>query len=141
MREYHRKSCAISKDVKDQVKAILKGYERLKRERIDILYGSHCGDGQPKGNGVGKPTEQKAVKLAYIDTRLEAIDQTAILFRGAYSDRVYEEFDPIKAYWDYNYFNYQHIRKAKNDTGPVYRTWLRYKDRFAECVANKLNIF
>lgn len=40
MREYFPKSSEISKDVYKQVKAILEGYDRLKQERLNIMYGS-----------------------------------------------------------------------------------------------------
>lgn len=140
MREYYPKYAEIPKDVFDQVKGILKGYDRLKHERLDILHGT-----PPKEEGhsanPGKPTEQKAVKLAYINGRLEAIDQACVYMRGNFDGKVSYEFDPLKAFWNYDYFNCEHIRKDEGDTGPVYRTWLRYRHRFAAIVAENLKIF
>lgn len=141
MRNYHRKSCRVSAGVYKQINGIMQDYDRLKKQRLDIIYGTGKSDGMPRGSDVSMPTEQKAIQLSYIDSRLEAIDQTCVAMRGWFGDKVYEDFDPIKAYWSYEYFNYQHKRKEENDDGPVYRTWQRYKDRFTEFAANRLNIF
>ena len=141
MREYHRKSCAVSRGVYVQVKGLLQDYDRLKRDRIDILYGSKQFDGMPRGSDVGAPTEQKAIRMAYISTRLEAIDQSAFLMRTWLGDKVFEGFDPIEAYWSYDYFNFQHRRTSEDHNGPCRRTWHKYKDRFTESIAQKLNIF
>lgn len=141
-REYFPKYSEVSHDVFDQIKAIMRGYDRLKRDRMDIIYGSNYQlHGMPTSGETGDPTSQKAVKLAYINARLEAIDQTAVLMRGLFGSTVYEDFDPIKAYWNYDYFNYQHIRSGVDDKGPAPRTWTRYKHKFAAGVAEKLNIF
>jgi hypothetical protein len=118
----------------------MQDYDRLKRDRLDIIYGSKRFDGMPKGSDLGKPTELKAIQLAYIDARLDAIDQTCVLMRGWLGDKV-NEFDPVKAYWSFNYFNCQHKRKGENDDGPCRRTWHNYKDRFTEVIAGKLNIY
>jgi len=141
LRRYHRKSCSVSSGVYKQINGLMQDYDRLKKDRLDIIYGTKKPDGMPRGSDVGKPTEQKAVQLAYIESRLKAIDQTCVLMRGWFGDKVHEDFDPIRAYWSYDYFNYEHIRKDENDNGPCRRTWNNYKDRFTESVAQKLNIF
>lgn len=141
MRDYHRKSCEISRDIYYQVKGILMGYDRLRKERLDILYGAQFEiSGMPGGGGTGNPTEQKAAKLAALDERLEAIDQAAVLMRGERGDRVYEGFDSIKAYWSYDYFNCQHKRTKESPNGPCRRTWNNYKDRFSAAIAQRLKI-
>lgn len=99
MREYHRKSCKVSRGVYAQVKGILQDYDRLKRDRLDIIYGTKKQDGMPSGSDVGTPTEQKAIQLVYIDSRLEAIDQSAVLMRAWLGEKVSVTFEPIKAYW------------------------------------------
>ncbi len=142
MRDYHRKSCEISRDMYYQVKGILMGYDRLKKERLDLLYGAQYAiSGMPHGDGVGDPTAQKAEKLAAVNNRLEAIDQAAVLMRGERGDKVYESFDPIKAYWSYDYFNCQHKRTKESPNGPCRRTWNTYKDRFSAAIAQMLKIF
>ncbi len=141
MREYHRKSCRVSPGVYKQVKGILQDYDRLKRDRLDILYGSRQTDDMPRGSDVGMPTEQRAIRLSYIDNRLVAIDQSAVLMRVWLGEKVTESFDPVKAYWSYDYYNCQHKRTRAGDNGPSRRTWHRCKDRFTECIAEKLKLF
>ena len=142
MRDFHRKSCEISRDVYYQVKGILMGYDRLKKERLDLLYGTqYVISGMPRGSGVGDPTASKAEKLAVIDERWKGIDQAAVLMRGERGERVYESFDPIKAYWSYDYFNCQHKRTKESPNGPCRRTWNNYKDRFSTAIAQNLKIF
>lgn len=141
-RNYFRKGCEISRDVYYQVKGILMGYDRLKKERLDILYGAQYAiSGMPHGGNVGDPTAQKAEKLAAIDEKLKGIEQAAMLMRGERGDRVPEEFDPIKAYWNYDYFNCQHKRTKESPNGPCRRTWNNYKDRFSWAIAQNLKIF
>lgn len=141
MREYYPKYSELPKDIYNQVKAILQGYDRLKKERLNILYGTpKREEGRPEGS-VGDPTSMKAVKLAAIDAKLEAIDRAAVVMRAKYSAKTLEGFDPIKAFWSYDYFNYQHVRKGENDDGPVYRTWRRYRYRFAGEIAKNLKLF
>lgn len=142
-RDYQRKKSPylLPRDVYMQVKWILSGYDRLKRERADILWGSPSLDGMPKGSRVSTPTEDKAVKLAYLQERMEAVEQSAVEIRGEYSHRTSEDFDPVKAFWSYDYFNVSFIRKHPDDMGPSERTWKRYKDYFASKVAKRAKIF
>lgn len=137
--EYVRKKSGIDKTLYRKVKYILADYDRMKRDKMDILYGSSApSDGMPKGTGIGRPTERKAERLAVLESDLYAIDQACVAVRGAYSGKVYDDFDPIKAYWNYDYFNYMHIRTEKSPEGPVRRTWHRYKDSFTKIVAEKM---
>lgn len=132
----------VEHNVYMQVYYKLRDYDRLKKEKLDILYGSpEPPDGMPRGSDVGNPTEQKVLKMAYIDEQLEAIDQCAIQMRGAYSGKVYDEFDPVKAYWSYDYYNYMHIRKSERDEGPSRRKWGYYKSLFTGMIAKRLKIF
>jgi len=141
MREYYPQYAEISKDVYEQVKGILRGYDRIKKERLDLLYGTPHKNGGNRSSEPGNPTEQKALKLESISARLEGIDQACIAMRGDYSKKTSYEFDPLRAFWNYNYFNCQHIRRGSNDNGPAYRTWLRYRFKFAAAVATNLKLF
>ena len=139
MREYIRKG--VPKDVYIQVKGKLMGYPRLKAQRQDILQSlGGPGDGMPRG-GIGNPTESKAIKLEYITRELEAIDQSCVEIRGEHSGKTPPDFDPIKAYWSYAYFNFKHTRQGEHDSGPSMRTWHRYKDRLTEKIAKRLKLF
>ncbi|WP_343274622.1 hypothetical protein [Ligaoa zhengdingensis] len=142
MREYIRKSSGLDRSLTRRLKAVIGDYDRLKKRRLDIIYGgSTRQDGMPHGGGVGKPTEEKGTRLAEIDRELEAIDQTCVEIRAIYSAKVQPEFDPIKAYWQYDYFNYMHIRSPISPEGPSRRTWNRYKDRIHMMLAKKLGLF
>lgn len=141
MREYHRKSSGICPTLKKRIKALLCDYDRLVHERANILYGcTYSCDGMPHNPSVGDPTARKAQQLAEIDRELQAIDQTCVEIRGEYSSLTYEEFNPITAYMNYNYFNYMHIRTEKNPEGPSTRTWHRFQDKLAKEIAIKLNL-
>lgn len=141
-REYFPKYSEVTKDVYDQVKGILRGYDRLKRKRLELLYsGCYHTTGMPESGETEGEQSTQAAELAYIDERLEAIGQSCVAARGWFGDTVYEGFDPIKAYWNYNYFNYQHIRQRKDDKGPSRSTWNRYKHRLTAIMAEKLKIF
>ena len=140
MQEYFRKSSGLDRTLYKKIKYILADYDRMKRERINILYGSGSAqNGMPRGSGVGNPTERRAEKLAAINDELQAIDQACAVIRAAYKEKTYEEFDSLKAYWSYDYFNYMHLRTESNPEGPVRRTWHRYKDGMTRLVAEKLN--
>lgn len=141
MREYYPKYSELPKDIYNQVKAILQGYDRLKKERLNVLYGTPKREEGRASGSVGDPTSMKAVKLAAIDAKLEAIDQAAVVMRAKYSAKTLEGFDPIKAFWSYDYFNYQHIRTKTKPDGPCKRTWNYYKYRLAAEIAKNLKLF
>lgn len=120
----------------------IRDYERLKRERLNVLYGSGgTADGMPRGSDVGQPTEQKALKLAYIDSQMAAVDEACTWIRGEYSGRVVEDFNPLDAFEDYGYFNYSYVRKGDDDLGPCIRTWKYFRARLCYKVAENLNMF
>ena len=139
-RNYQRKkSEPLPQAIYMQIRYIIKDYDRLKHERLIALYGSPAPpDGMPRGTGVSNPTEDKAIRLALIDEQLKAIEQSEIEMLGRLSNRVYDEFNVIQAYWNYDYFNYMHIRKDDLDIGPSRRTWNRFKDVFSKEIAKRL---
>ena len=124
-----------------QVKYIISDYNRLRHERLDILYGSpKPPDGMPKGADLSDPTGVRGARLADINKRLEAIEQSAIEIFKEMSDKVMEQFNPIEAYWSYDYFNYMHRRSGQGDQGPSRRTWNYFKAKLGHKVAEKLRI-
>lgn len=142
-RNYIRKETLgeIPKDVYMRVHWLLRGYERMKRERLDIIWSSSPQNGMPKAKGNASPTEAKAIKLASIENELQAIDQSAVEVRGEYSSATEESFDPIKAYFSYDYFNASHKRKSEDDLGPSEKTWRRFKQYFSVKIAKKAKLF
>ena len=141
-REYFPKNCEISRGVYYQIKGLMMDLERLKKDKLDILYSAHYAiTGMPHGSGVGDPTARKAERLAYIEDRLDAIGQASVLMRAERGNAVSEEFDPERAFWSYDYFNCQHKRTKESPNGPCRRTWNNFKYKFSAIVAENLNIF
>lgn len=65
----------LPKDIYSQCAAIAKSYYAMLKRRREleeqILCGSPCSDGQPKGSGVGDPTARKAERLVMAKERNE----------------------------------------------------------------------
>ena len=141
MREYYPKKSEIPKDIYKQVVAILQGYDNLKKKRLDILYGTPQKEQESRPSEPSTPTENRAIKLSQIDDRLHAVDQICVWMRGKLGGKVSEDFDPLKAFWSYDYYNCQHYRKSGGDNGPSRSTWNRYRWRFAALIAEKLELF
>lgn len=104
---------------------LIRDYERLKAERNEIIYSYNCQqDGLPKGNTVGNPTEDRAIKLERLSRELDAIDQALLLVEqdmrsGILNNICYGVYFP-------------HY--------PSVRTWQRVKQRFIYQVAKNLKI-
>jgi len=145
MRNYQRKKIneySMPHNLYMQIQYKIRDYDRLKREYLDILHSSpDPHEIYSKAAFKGSPTESKAIKLSCIDNSLKGIDQAIIEVRGIYSSITYEEFDPIKAYWSYDYYNYIHKRKNMDDIGPSRRTWNNYKTMFSKIIAQNLKLF
>lgn len=121
-------------DVYMQMIYVIKDYNRLIQERERIMYGTPFNDGQPRGTDISDPTESKAIRLAAINSEIEAIDQTSMEMIGRYSDRAIS-FKPLEAFHNYGYFS---GILGRND-GYCERTWKRYRQKFAYLVAKKLH--
>lgn len=142
MRNYKRKTGLIPHNIMMQVRYKIADYDRLLLERERILHGSGTpANGMPRGSNVGHPTEDKGVRLAAVSEQIEAIEQARREIAQEYSHKVREGFDPIRGYWDYNYFNYRHKRKNETDEGPSYRTWQRYRAYLSMKIARRLKLF
>ena len=124
-----------------QVKYIISDYNRLRHERLDILYGSpKPPDGMPRGVALTDPTGERGTRLAEINRRIEAIEQSAREISAELSGKVQRDFNPFEAYWSFDYFNYIYLRKRPDDIGPGERTWRRFKHKFGHKIAVKLKI-
>lgn len=130
------------KNIYMQMVYMIKDYPELKRRREKILHGSPApADGQPKSTKTSNPTEQKALMLCVIDTRIKAIEQVIVELRSKYSKTCTgEPFDAYEAFMDYGVFCYYRSKPGK-DMAPCKKTWYRYRTEFAHCVAKKLNYF
>lgn len=53
---------------------LVRDYERIKSERVDILHSSPVHDGQPH-SGIGNPTEIKGIKLAVLNDECRAVEK------------------------------------------------------------------
>ena len=120
----------------------IKDYERLKRERADVLYGGGVpADGMPRGGEMGRPTEQKALRLVYISEQMEAVEGACAWIRREYFDRLPEEFDPLTAFENYGYFNCAYRRADASDLGASTRTWKYYRAKLCYKIAENLKMF
>lgn len=144
--EKKRKRCKPYKlphNVYMQVTYKIKDYERLKLERSSLLWvgSSTVISDMPRGNGISKPTETRAIKLANIDKEIEAIEKGAEEVRIEFGGKVFEKFDILEAFWDYNYFRYMFITDDDEDDGPCRKTWNNFKNALCGKIAEKLNLF
>lgn len=121
---------------------LMKGYNEMRARRTKILYGSPAPpDGMPRGGNVGFPTEDKAVTLAAIDSRIEAIQEVLAEMQCKYGDTFTgEPFEPYEAFMDYGIFCYYRSRKDR-DTAPTQKTWSRYRSEVLYKLAKKLKLF
>ena len=144
-REYQLKTSgnALPHNVHMQVIYIIRDYPRLVREYEKILHSTPFNDGQPRGGGVGNPTEHKALRLAVISDQVEAVGGVVHVLNTHYARKIkrgdVDGFDAVDAFEDYGYFAYALYDPAK-DRQPAYRTWQRFRREFLYEVAKKLNL-
>lgn len=110
-----------------------KELERLREEILDK--GTTPADGQPRGNTVGNPTEQKAMKLVSstallkIERNLKAID------------RVYNQLnEEYKRFFDYNYIKQVGIVKTCNEIPIGERTYYNMRDKIIYAVGQEMGL-
>ena len=125
----------LPKSLYKSISWIIEDYNRLKDERISIIYKTPSNNGLPKGNDITDTTQEKAVKLEIIENKLKAIDQTGIEMKENIRSkvRIENDFDIIRMYTDYSYYDYV--------TGKSIRTWHRFKSEFTYKVGKKLKYF
>lgn len=128
------------RDIHMQMVYMIRNYPKLCARREKLLYGSPApSDGQPRGNSVTNPTEQKALVLATIDNQIKAVEQVIIDLQGKYSKTCTgEAFDAYEAFMDYGVFCY-YRSKPNKDVAPCERTWKYYRAEFTYKLAKKLN--
>lgn len=128
MRDYQRlknNPYYLPRTLYRRVLAVVRDYDRQRREINDILYGSAEHDGISVAGGMpGKPTENAAVRLAQYESDTEAVEQAMTQIpeeyrKGVFRNVMYGEKFPLTAH---------------------YNTWWRWKQRFVWLVAKKLNL-
>ncbi len=140
MRNYYPQYSELPPNVYRQVELILEDYSRLQAMRSELLLTAPQKAEREDGES-GNPTAQWAIKIAYVECRLRAIEQAQAIVKETLICMVEEDFSPIKGFFHYGYFNAKHLRTPKNENGPSSRTWRRYRYCFASLVAKKLNYF
>lgn len=58
-----------------QVLWIIRDYDRMREEYDNLIWESQKSDGQPRGSGIGRPTEQDAIRRAVLWERIAAVEQ------------------------------------------------------------------
>lgn len=119
----------------------LKDYSRLIKERSNTMYDIPYSDLELSENEIKNQAKEKTKKLTYINNTLEAIDKSSMWIKNEMKEKVYDDFEPLKAFWSYDYFNYMHKRKCEDDIGPSARTWNYFKSKLAYKTSKELNIF
>lgn len=142
MRNYYPKYSELPKSVYKQVEAILGDYDRLHTMRREILFSTPEKPQTPGGgSNHSNPTAQKAIQMAYVESRIRAIDQAQAWVMEKLAGSVEPDFSPLEGFLQYAHFNGKHLRDGLDDEGPSARTWNRYRYRFAALVAKNLNLF
>ncbi|HIT19215.1 MAG TPA: hypothetical protein IAB57_06345 [Candidatus Fimivivens faecavium] len=52
----------------------IRDYDRMKEERMEILYSTTARDGLPRGNGVRSDTEIRAIRLVKVEENCKAVE-------------------------------------------------------------------
>lgn len=127
MRDYQAKKSnpyILPKPLYMQVLWLIRDYDRMNAEYHNIIDGRPGPpDGQPRGNGLGNSTEQKALKRADLWVKIEAIEQAL--------NTIPEEYR--KGIWNNIVYWYPYPIDAAQ------RTYARYKQRFIYRIAEKLH--
>lgn len=108
-----------------RVLALVRDYPRLVREREDMIYESPEGTGGGRG-GVGRPTENKALRIATMDDDIRAIERALEKLPREYRQGVLDNILFGTRQADLSY--------------AAERTWQRWKSRFLWHVAKNRHL-
>lgn len=105
--------------------SVIRDYDRLKNDAEHILYSSPPPpDGQPKSSALhNSPTESKAIKLANIKSKIDAVEKALNDIPQFYRAGI---INNIKNY-------------SRYPVGASSRTFKRYKQKFVYMVAENLD--
>lgn len=80
----------LPKTLYKRVVAVVRDYDRQKDRCIDIIHQASASlDGQPHGNGVGNPTETKAIQLEELSKELAAVERALTRVPAEYREAVF----------------------------------------------------
>lgn len=129
MREYQPKKDGpyrLPKAVYYQALYAVRDYDRLRREYDDILHASaSLSDGQPRGTGIGDPTERKVERLLQLGDRITAIERALAMLPEEYRKGV---LNSIRYQSPYPYIAGR-------------ETWGKQRRRFLFFVAQNLGLY
>lgn len=127
-KDYQRKTnnpYLLPKTVYNRVLWLIRDYERMKAERNEIVHGYNCvQDGLPRGNEMGNPTMDRAIKLEMLGREMEAVEQALLLVDEDLRNGV---MNNICYQVSYPFF-------------PSIRTWGRARSKFIHKVAENLKL-
>lgn len=130
MKEYQSKRnnpYYLPHDLYMQVIYAIRGYDRLKRERGDILAGNRSADdGMPKSPTPGDPVAEKATKLAAISSKIDAIDRAIARVPQEYRQGVLD--------------NVMYRDRWPVSSPAHLNTWSKWRTRFIFWTAQNLNL-
>lgn len=120
-----------------QIQYKIRDYDRLRQLREDLLQTSAPPpDGMPRSHSKSDPTGARAIRLAFVNVQLDAIESSAHEIARGYAKKVRAGFDPLEAYRSYDYFC-EMLSTGRNSI-PSRRTWNYYKVAFSRRIAEKL---
>ena len=130
----------IDKKVYKYIDYELQHYEENKKElermRAEILDASPApADGQPRGNTIGNPTEQKTMKLV-TSAAILRIERTTKAI-----DKIYSQLSKeYKRFFDLCYIDQVGIVKTCNDIPISEKTYYRWRDNITYSVGIELGL-
>ena len=103
---------------------IIRDYKNIQAKASAIILEQASQDGQPKGNGVGQPTEPKAIRRECLMEKLNAMDEAIQIIPEEYRKGILQNIINRKSYPD--------------DASAS--TYSRWRQRFIFEVAERLNL-
>ena len=121
----------LPRSLYNRVLYIIRDYDRLCEQRKEIIFGSaNMESGMPHGTNTSNPTEQKAIRLAQIESEINIIDNALRQIPPEYAQYV---FDNVR-------YGYRCPSWVQNKDLASRRTWSRWRTKFLYFVAKNLKL-
>lgn len=91
MREYqpkYKNPYYLRRGLYQKTLALVRDYDGMRQDRINIIHGTSAPDGMPKGNGTSDPTADKTMRILALDNDIEAIEKALNAIRPEYRQSV-----------------------------------------------------